>query len=220
MSTPAKKSGQGIILVLAQSEPEVSTSEFDEWHNKQNTAVLSAASEIQTVTRYKETDGQTPQWLTTYDIASTEPASSVEYAHLRDALEGNRDTIVPQLPILQHRAYTLLIERENPSASPAKCLLFAGWLVPPELDEEFNRWYDEEHIGDISKLPEWVRTRRYKLVESQDVVPRPGPQAYPYLILFEWEDDRYLNGLGSDLTPWTKKMMAAGKYQMRTYEIY
>lgn len=48
--------------------------------------------------------------------------------------------------------------------------------VPPELEAEFNRLYDEEHIPEISKLPGVLGARRYALE-----TPAPGVPKYAAL---------------------------------------
>ena len=51
--------------------------------------------------------------------------------------------------------------------------------IPEELDEEFNRWYDDEHVPEkVGSVPGFLRSRRYKSLEG-----RPN-----YLAVFELED--------------------------------
>lgn len=38
--------------------------------------------------------------------------------------------------------------------------------------EEFNRWYNTEHVPDVLKLPEFLAARRYRLNPAQR---EPGP---------------------------------------------
>jgi len=60
------------------------------------------------------------------------------------------------------------------------------WLVwtrcAPELDAEFNRWYDEVHIPMLSKGGHIASVKRFKL--SPDV---PSEQP-PYLAVYEFKD--------------------------------
>ena len=45
------------------------------------------------------------------------------------------------------------------------------WLVftncAPGREEDFNRWYDEVHIGDLLRIPGIVGARRSRLTEAQ-----------------------------------------------------
>jgi hypothetical protein len=75
--------------------------------------------------------------------------------------------------------------------------------VPPEIEEEFNRWYDEEHIPERLAVPGFVGATRYRAVEGS---PR-------YLALYELSDvsvlqsEPYLRLLNSDAwTEWTTRI--------------
>lgn len=51
-------------------------------------------------------------------------------------------------------------------------------------DDEYNTWYDNEHIHDICAIPGVVSGKRY------DAVPvTPNPQPAPYLAIYEIEVD-------------------------------
>lgn len=38
--------------------------------------------------------------------------------------------------------------------------------IKAEAEEEFNRWYEEEHLPLLSKIPGWLRGRRYTLFST------------------------------------------------------
>jgi hypothetical protein len=57
--------------------------------------------------------------------------------------------------------------------------MIAMFDIPEELDEEFNTWYDEEHVPEkVGTVPGFIRARRYKSLEG-----RPN-----YLCIYELED--------------------------------
>lgn len=53
-------------------------------------------------------------------------------------------------------------------------------------DEEFNRWYDEQHLGDVLRVPGFRAAERFKLSETQ---LGAGDLPYRYLALYEVETD-------------------------------
>jgi hypothetical protein len=58
-------------------------------------------------------------------------------------------------------------------------VMIAMFDIPDELDEEFNTWYDEEHVPEkVGTVPGFLRARRYKSTEG-----RPN-----YLCIYELED--------------------------------
>lgn len=52
--------------------------------------------------------------------------------------------------------------------------------VDPEHDEEFNRWYNKEHLPERLEIPGYVSARRFKLEEGNGVLK--------YLCIWELED--------------------------------
>ncbi|MDB5922792.1 MAG: hypothetical protein JWN13_1728 [Betaproteobacteria bacterium] len=80
--------------------------------------------------------------------------------------------------------------------------LITVWLnVPPEREEEFNEWYNLEHLRQVVALPGFVRARRYS-VEDADL---------KYLAWYETVDEsiesgRDFQGIVENPTPWSQRM--------------
>jgi hypothetical protein len=53
----------------------------------------------------------------------------------------------------------------------------------PGRDDEYNTWYDGEHLRDICALPGVISGRRF------NAVPSPSPLPGQYLALYEIETD-------------------------------
>ena len=56
--------------------------------------------------------------------------------------------------------------------------------VPDERVEDFNRWYEEEHIPMLLKCKDWLRVRRFDIYEGE-------PQPWTHLAL------HYLNDMAA-----------------------
>lgn len=56
-------------------------------------------------------------------------------------------------------------------------------------DDEFNSWYDDQHIGDLLGLPGLVAARRYRLAEEQFDSTTFPTSPYRYLATYEIETD-------------------------------
>ena len=54
-------------------------------------------------------------------------------------------------------------------------------------DEEFNRWYDEQHMGDVLAIPGFLSARRYRIVESR--YQGEALLRWRYLAIYEIECD-------------------------------
>jgi hypothetical protein len=83
-----------------------------------------------------------------------------------------------------------------------KALLLVMMDIAPEMEEEFNRWYDEEHVPERLSVPGFLTGRRFKAVEG---TPK-------YLAIYELENaevlqsDAYVKKLNEQYTEWTARM--------------
>ncbi len=92
-----------------------------------------------------------------------------------------------------------------------KALLLVMMQIDPETEDEFNRWYDEEHLPERMALPGFLVGRRFKAIEGE---PR-------YLALYDLEDtdvlksNAYLAKLNEEYTDWTARMRTKFKIVKR-----
>lgn len=76
--------------------------------------------------------------------------------------------------------------------------------VNPVLEDEFNRWYEEEHLPERMAIPGFLSARRFRCIEG-------GPK---YLALYDLESAAvlqsppYLNIMGANKSAWTLRMEA------------
>lgn len=90
--------------------------------------------------------------------------------------------------------------------------LFMLWTdVDPEFETEFNRWYSEEHIPHLLRIPGFLNAGRY-------VALKGGPK---YLAMYELEDHNvlrtsaFLDEVRYKPSPWRTK--ASGGHVGRNY---
>ena len=50
-------------------------------------------------------------------------------------------------------------------------------------DDEFNKWYDGQHVGDVLRIPGFTACQRFRLQ------PGSGQTAWSYLALYDVETD-------------------------------
>jgi len=79
-------------------------------------------------------------------------------------------------------------------------LMIAMIDVEPEWEEEFNRWYDEEHFPDRVNCPGFLSGRRFVAVDG-------SPK---YLAVYELESPEVMQSEAykkiSQQSPWTKRI--------------
>ena len=82
-------------------------------------------------------------------------------------------------------------KREAPADQHRYAMLVLANPVPG-LEQEFNDWYTNIHMGDLVQLPGWTGAQRFRIVSSLN--PRPTTQGYRHGYLIVWDQE------GSDYT--------------------
>lgn len=54
------------------------------------------------------------------------------------------------------------------------------------LDAEFNRWYTEEHMGDVLRIPGFRCAQRFQIKSDSETAPLA---AWRYAAVYEFESD-------------------------------
>ncbi|KAF8806637.1 hypothetical protein BYT27DRAFT_7191193 [Phlegmacium glaucopus] len=82
-------------------------------------------------------------------------------------------------------------------------LVHNAMTIDPESEEDFNNWYNDEHIPLLSQTPSWLYSRRYTLVACNDDAPR-------YLALHSWGNRTVFDSPAYKLaidTPWRTRVL-------------
>ena len=149
-----------------------------------------------------------------YGLDNPSVATSPPYKALIAQASDRERHLISHLAILDRRIYQSYSVKVNPQNSsnvfPGKFILVVEMVVKPELDEEFNRWYEEEHIPGIAKVPGWHRARRYKLVNRIESKAINEGLVHEYLAIHEWSHDTYMDTPEFEATlttPWSVKIL-------------
>lgn len=125
---------------------------------------------------------------------------------------ANEAEILSHVTSFQQRKYTLAYERTPPSTDPSslsgKYVLLTSSTPGTGHDEDFERFYDEEHIELVAKVPGWLRSRRYKLEESSGAESTSAPGRY--LAVHEFERHGFIEApeMGATMkTPWAERIL-------------
>jgi hypothetical protein len=127
--------------------------------------------------RYKSIDPQKPTWLTIYDLTTHEIGNSPEFQALMapENTSEREKEIMSGLWGSQRALWSTQISsvsdkvKANEASLPGKYLLIVGQDIPASAVSEFDKWYREEHIPLLLKVPGWLRARRYKLESFKKV---------------------------------------------------
>ena len=187
----------GYFLVFSDPGDKVTEAEYTDWYDNEHVPLRLDIPAFVSWTRWKAADGKRPGWTAAYDLTSLAGLVTPPYTKLAETRSEREQRLFKELAVLEGSAYELQDPAKLPPPSalydakkPARFTMFARVDVTPEGEEAFNKWYDEEHIPTLAKLPGWVRSRRFVLkqwgrvgIESQ-TNQEPVPK---YLAVHEWE---------------------------------
>lgn len=86
-------------------------------------------------------------------------------------------------------------------------LLVAGFDASPVGEDEFNDWYDTEHIPERQRVPGFINCERWVGVEN----PRVAIATYDVRSLDVLRRDAYRAIAGENLSPWSKRVTGKAK---------
>ncbi|PON25179.1 hypothetical protein TGAM01_v205865 [Trichoderma gamsii] len=163
----------GNLYVTMQPRPGLSLDQFHEWYNNEHGPTRLRLPQIfANGLRYRAADGQQPEFLATYDVTDMAHLETETYLTLRANRSPREAATIGQVDVSRY-FYDLVHVEESPLFMPVEKLTDeeAEGLVAvtteitlkdtPEAQGLFKKWFIEEHIPFLSKIPGWLRSRLF-----------------------------------------------------------
>jgi hypothetical protein len=180
----ATKKGSGLLMVWAEV-PADKEPEFNRWYNEEHVAERLAVPGFLNAARYEAVKGG-PKHLAVYELESPAVLDSPAYKQVLANPTPWTKRCSPDVigTTFIRNVYSLIHPRAlGPAAAAsdmAPALQLGRMDVPPEVDAEFNEWYNTVYVPNYEKVPGVIRGRRYRAVEG----------APTYLTLYEFRDPK------------------------------
>ncbi|KAL7956980.1 Alpha/Beta hydrolase protein [Trichoderma compactum] len=168
MATP------GNLYVTMQPHDGLSLDQFHEWYNNEHGPTRLRLPQIFTNgLRYRAADGKQPEFLAAYDVTDMAHLETETYLTLRANRSPREAATIAQVDVKRY-FYDLVHVEESPLFMPVEKLTDdeAEGLVAvateitlkdtPEASDLFRKWFVEEHVGFMSNIPGWLRSRLFK----------------------------------------------------------
>lgn len=223
----------GLLYVTMAPKPGLPDAQFHDWYNNEHGPGRLRLPFIENGFRYRATDldgpGKgLPEWMALYDVTDMEEMTKETYLRLRRVgVQSQRERDTMKQIAVDRRLLNFVEEKqakefkrlEDINAKEGNVMVAVSLILYPGKEEELNNWYREEHIPMLSKIPGWLRTRRFVTSPIQEA------DYVEYLALHEYDPK---NGLGGEeyqaatSTPWAKEIMSSvvKEKRRRVYELY
>jgi pimeloyl-ACP methyl ester carboxylesterase len=228
----------GILYVTMQPKPELPDSQFHDWYNNEHGPTRLRLPFITNGFRYRANDLEgaaptdtNPEWMAVYDITNMAELTKDAYLRLRDQpVKSKREADTMAKIKVDRKLYDFVESREskefkvlekveNEGEGNVMIAVFLDLHEGAGIKEELDKWYREEHIEMLAKVPGWLRTRRFV---TSSIDPKAPVE---YLALHEYAPK---NGLGgpefkvATSTDWNKAVMTkvVREKRRRIYDLY
>ena len=176
-----RKKGSALLMVWADV-PADREPDFNRWYNEEHIAERMSVPGFLGAARYEAVKGG-PKHLACYELEDVAVLDSAEYRRVSEnPTEWTRRCSPQAIGTTSIRNVYAMIHPKSltPEAAAtgmAPALQIGRMDVPPEVDAEFNTWYDTIYVPNYETVPGVIRGRRYRAVVGE---PR-------YLTLYEFE---------------------------------
>ncbi|KAI5285494.1 hypothetical protein KEM54_000528 [Ascosphaera aggregata] len=234
----------GLLWVSMQPREGLPVDEFHDWYNNEHgpTCVRLPFVEngfgLRAIDLDKKPEGKTfeewPEWLSVYDISEMSELQGEVYLRLRrDYMKSQRGKDVVSRVKVDRRLFDFVEEVKSDNWAPLETFLdapredglvrFVNCVVvtlQPGQEDNFHKWYREEHMPMMTKIPGFLRIRRFRTSSIGANASNPTQ----WLSVIEWDKNPTgtpeLAAMNS--TPWREKAQAeyvAGR-NFRAYKHY
>ncbi|CAG8975604.1 hypothetical protein HYALB_00006811 [Hymenoscyphus albidus] len=228
----------GLLYVTMQPKAGLPESQFHDWYNNEHGPTRLRLDFCANGFRYRANDlgGETPsegkpEWMAMYDITDMSELTKETYLRLRGppSKTPREAETMAQIKV-DRKLYDFVAGREseefkkmeevkNEGQGNVVVAVFLKLHPGDGMLEKLDKWYWEEHVDMLAKVPGWLRSRRFVTSTIDPDAPTE------YVGLHEYTPQ---NGLGgpefkaSTSTPWKAEIMSnvVKDKQRRVYNLY
>jgi len=185
------KKGTGLLMVWTDV-PADKEAEFNQWYNEEHLKERLGVPGFLSGARYEAVKGG-PTPLAVYELESPAVLESPAYKKVQANPTPWTKRCSPEVigTTFIRNVYAMIHPKAlAPSVAEsgmAPSLQIGRMDVPPEVDAEFNDWYNTIYVPNYEKVPGVIRGRRYRAVTGTPT----------YLTLYEFEHPKV-----SESAPW------------------
>lgn len=227
----------GILYVTMQPEPTLSVTQFHDWYNNEHGPLRIRLDSITNGFRYRAKDlpaagsgtPEKPEWMAIYDVVDMAETVKAPYITLReDGVKSPREVETMSKIKVDRRFFDHFSTRQSKDfkemedvamEGKGRVLLAACIKTKPGTGDQLDKFYEEEHIELFTKIPGWLRTRRFVTagIEGKDDVE--------YLALHDFAHADGLDGEEMKTvrsTPWYEEIQrdVVKDKLIRSYDLY
>jgi hypothetical protein len=193
----ATQRGTGLLAVWTDVAPEME-SEFNEWYNTEHIPQLLGVPGFLSARRDLVVEGE-PKYVALYELTDENVLKSDAFRQVREDPTDWTKKMRPHFSNTTVTTFRQIFSHGTPPDKEAEVVLTVRLNTPPEMESEFNEWYNVDHVPALVGVPGVFCARRYVAVDGD---PK-------YLAVYELSEAKILKSAEWDQarnSDWTLKM--------------
>jgi len=194
------------ILFSEMTPPDHSRDEFHEWYDTHHIPVRMAVPGFLSARRYRAAESSPTSYLAVYEMTDLKAIQSDAYGVVKNQPSDQTRRMLAAVSGFTRYLGSEMSVRRKPDAGQAALdapVLYAVWFtVPVGRLEDFDAWYETDHVPILMESPDWLMVRRFKITDGQ-------PHAHNRLALHYLADHRAMSSEARERarnTPWRAKI--------------
>ena len=189
--------GKGLLAVWTDIPAHIEA-DFNRWYDEEHLPERAGIPGFLNARRYVSLQG-TPKYLALYDTVDAQVLQSNPYLKVLGNSTPWTQRIRPHFQNFVRNEYELILALGTIPGKASPYVLLVRMGIPPEHEDEFNDWYNTDHVPALTAVPGVYGARRYRATAG---VPT-------YLAMYELADanirtsDAWRKAADS---PWTLRM--------------
>ncbi len=184
----ANKKGAGLLMVWCEVPADIED-EFNRWYNEEHIEERLSIPGVLSAARY-EAVVSGPKHLAVYELESSAVMESDDYLRVRSNPTEWSNRMSPEYTATTYvrNVYEMIhpagLTDEIASSPMAPALQIGRMDIPPEVEAEWNHWYDTVYVPNYETVTGVRRGRRYTAAVGQ---PK-------YLTMYEFDNTEVSKG--------------------------
>jgi len=196
---------QGKAILFSEMTPDASwTNRFNNWYDTEHIPLRMAVPGFCSAQRYKAKDSDA--YLAVYEMQTPEALATPAYQKVKGQPSDETKWMLGNVKNFTRYTCSQLSQFDRGDAVGLDAaFLYAVWFtVPDDRLQDFDDWYEKDHIPLLMECDDWLMVRRFKVISGE-------PQPYNRLALHYLRDASALDAPArakARATPWRARLAA------------
>ncbi|HXC38525.1 MAG TPA: hypothetical protein VN667_06225 [Burkholderiales bacterium] len=196
-----ERRGPFLVAVYADVTPGAEA-DYNRWYDTRHIPQRLALPGYLAAARYERTVQGKARYMAFYELAHAAAPNSPAARALNERPDDWDRRVMATIHLESRAVYERILCLGDTASEHAPFVLTVRIDIAAEFEDDFNRWYDQEHAPNFAAIPGCRGARRYRKLEGEGT---------KYLAMYDLENDDLPKSEAwakAAWTDWTRKVTA------------